>query len=57
MIKIQSTVYPPNQPNQMEWLKEFKVGIMAPKPTEGKERAKVMMEDYRFTNISKLLKP
>lgn len=57
MLKIQSTVLPNNQPGLTEWLKEFKAGIMAPKPREGRDRALKMMEEYNFTNISKRLKP
>ena len=56
-IKIQSTALPINQPSEKDWLKEFKAGILAPKPREGRDRALKMMEDYNFSNISKLLKP
>ena len=63
MEKIQSTVYPPQQPSQLEWEKEFNVGILAPKPVEGKDRAKKMMQLWEdknghidFSNIIKRLK-
>ncbi len=56
-IKIQSTVEPTIKLSLEEWLAKFKVGIMAPKPIEGRERAKRMMEEYNFSNISKSLKP
>ncbi len=55
-IKIQSTVEPTIKLSLEEWLAKFKVGIMAPKPIEGRERAKRMMEEYNFSNISKSLK-
>lgn len=55
-IKIQSTVEPTVKLSLEEWLAKFKVGIMAPKPIEGRERAKRMMEEYNFSNISKSLK-
>ena len=64
MEKIQSTVYPSYQPSQLEWEKEFNIGILAPKPTEGKERAKKMMQLWEdkngyvdFSNTIKRLKP
>ena len=50
MLKIQSTVYPPSQPSQMEWEKEFSVGVLAPKRNEGKERAKEMMNLWKDKN-------
>ena len=56
-IKIQSTVEPTVKLSLEEWLAKFKVGILAPKPIEGRERAKRMMEEYNFSNISKSLKP
>ena len=55
-IKIQSTVEPTVKLSLEEWLAKFKVGILAPKPIEGRERAKRMMEEYNFSNISKSLK-
>lgn len=50
MIQIQSTVMPTEQLSEMEWLEEFKVGILAPKPTEGKEKAMKMMELWKDKN-------
>ena len=44
MIKIQSTVTPPEQPSLNVWLIDFKVGLMAPKPRDGKDRAIKMMK-------------
>ena len=55
-IKIQSTVEPTVKLSLEEWLAKFKVGILAPKPIEGRERAKRMMKEYNFSNISKSLK-
>jgi len=64
MEQIQSTVYPPSQPSQVEWEKEFSVGILAPKRNEGKERAKQMMSLWKdkngnidYTHAIKKLKP
>ncbi len=56
-MNIAYTVQPSNQPSQKDWMKEFKVGLMAPKPREGRDRALKMMEEYNFRNVSKLLKP
>ena len=56
-MNIAYTVYPSSQPSQKDWMEEFKVGIMAPKPREGRDRALKMMEEYKFTNVAKNLKP
>lgn len=50
MEKIQSTVLPPSQPSYAEWYKEFRVGILAPKPTEGRDRANNMMKLWEDKN-------
>ena len=50
-IKIQSTVEPTEKLSEKEWLAEFKIGIMAPKPIEGRERALRMMEEYDFKKL------
>lgn len=50
-IKIQSTVEPTVKLSKEEWLAEFKVGILAPKPIEGRERARAMMEEYDFKKL------
>ena len=50
MIAIQSTVQPTEQLSEMEWLKEFRVGILAPKPSEGRDRAKAMMNLWKDKN-------
>lgn len=56
-MNIAYTVQPSNQPSQAEWMKEFKVGLMAPKSREGRDRALSMMKEFNFCNISKKLKP
>lgn len=50
-IKTQSTVEPTTQLSLEEWLAEFKIGIMAPKPKEGLDKAKTMMEEYDFSKL------
>jgi len=64
MEKIQSTVQPPKQPSYAEWYKEFRVGILAPKSREGKDRANNMMNLWKdkdgninFTHTIKRLEP
>jgi len=42
MKQISYTYYPEEQPTLLEWMQEFKVGSMAPKPDNG--RAKQMMD-------------
>lgn len=42
MEQISYTYYPEEQPSLLEWMEEFKVGRMAPKPDNG--RAKQMMD-------------
>ena len=44
-MKIQSTVYPDKPLSEAEWLKEFNVGIMAPK-YDGVDRARMMMNQW-----------
>lgn len=44
MVKIQSTVLPPQEISLDAWLIDFRVGLMAPKSTEGKDRAIKMMK-------------
>jgi hypothetical protein len=56
-MNIAYTVQPNNQPSQAEWMKEFKVGLMAPKPREGRDRALSMMKEFNFRNVCKNLKP
>ena len=48
--KIQSTVMPTDQLSLMEWFMEYRVGLMAPKPNEGREKAKKMMELWKDKN-------
>ena len=43
MLKIAYTVYPETQINEQDWLKEFRVGIMAPKKND---RAKDIMDTW-----------
>lgn len=50
-IKIQSTVEPTVKLSEKEWLAEFRIGIMAPKPKEGLEKARTMMEEYDFSKL------
>lgn len=50
MITIQSTVWPTEQLSETEWLKEFRVGILAPKSTEGRDRAKEIMNSWKDKN-------
>lgn len=61
-MNIAYTVYPSNQPEQLEWMKEFKVGTFAPKSREGRDRANAMMKLWEdknqhidFTNTIKKL--
>ena len=42
MEQISYTYYPEEQPTFVEWMQEFKVGRMAPKPDNG--RARQMMD-------------
>jgi hypothetical protein len=41
MEKISRTTNPPQLPSEQEWMREFNVGILAPKPNNG--RASEMM--------------
>ena len=41
---------PTEQLSLEEWLAEYKIGLMAPKPTEGKERAMKMMNLWKDKN-------
>lgn len=50
-IKTQSTVEPIEKLSLEEWLAEFRIGLMAPKPKDGIEKAKRMMEDYDFKKL------
>lgn len=43
MIKISYTVYPETQISEQDWLKEFRVGIMASKKND---RAKDIMDTW-----------
>lgn len=43
-LNIAYTVECSERPSLTEWLAEFKVGLMAPKSIEGKEKAKSMMK-------------
>ena len=43
MLKIAYTVYPEAQLTEQDWLKEFRVGIMAPKKSD---RAKDIMDTW-----------
>ena len=63
-MNIAYTVQPSSQPSQAEWMKEFKIGLMAPKPREGRDRALKMMELWKdkngnvdYTHTIKNLKP
>jgi hypothetical protein len=49
-MNIAYTVQPSNQPSQMEWEKEFKVGTLAPKSREGRDRANAMMKLWEDKN-------
>ena len=62
MIQIQSTVQPSEMLSQVEWMKEFRVGLMA-KPKKN-DRPKQMMELWKdkngnvdFTHTIQKLKP
>ena len=48
-IKTQSTVEPTTKLSLEEWLAEFRIGIMAPKPIN--DRPKQMMEEYDFKKL------
>lgn len=50
-IKTQSTVEPIEKLSLEEWLAEFRIGLMAPKPKEGFEKARTMMEEYDFSKL------
>ena len=43
MLKIGSTITPPVQLSEQDWMAEFRVGIMAPKRDY---RAKVIMDSW-----------
>ena len=48
-IKTQSTVEPTTKLSLEEWLAEFRIGIMAPKPIN--DRPKQMMIEYDFKKL------
>ena len=63
-MNVAYTVYPNHQPSQLEWEKEFKVGTLAPKSREGKDRANAMMKLWEdknstidFSEVIKRLEP
>jgi hypothetical protein len=49
-MNIAYTVYPSNQLSQLEWMKEFRIGLMAPKPREGRDKALSMMKLWEDKN-------
>ena len=64
MERIAYTVEPANRPTQDAWFAEFRIGFMAPKPREGRDRALSMMKLWEdknqhidFTHTIKKLKP
>lgn len=49
-MNIAYTVYPSQELSQQEWEKEFKVGTLAPKSREGRDKALAMMKLWEDKN-------